>query len=454
MDHPVYVNTVFETGGFLKGAMKELHIGRWVAEMDLEQEPRLYGDDVMCQILGVEPDTPPEQCYASWHERIFASHLHRVKDSAHEILRTGKSELVYPWMDRTGGLRYILSIGILDRSYQKGHRVCGYFQDVTSVVAEKVSETEHSVASEYLIQMLASGYEAVHLIDLRTRTIKPVKTIQPEAWRYRDMTVERYYAFMGEKFGPELVQWLQDCMAEQAVIDLQGRKTYYGTREARQVGTENWYCVSMCLDQSSNEVSFILAYRDINEREQTRSMIEQLRYISQTDGLTKVYNRVGIEERVNQYLSTNPDRPGALLLLDLDNFKMVNDQLGHTEGDFLLVETAEKLKQICRSSDEVGRLGGDEFLVLAKDVAEGYVTPLVSRIEEKFHGFAEEIVQKLEKDYQLKNGVLKVTASIGVAVFPKDGTTFADLYHRADIALYQAKRNGKNTYALYEGETE
>lgn len=454
MDHPVYVNTVFETGGFLKGAMKELHIGRWVAEMDLEQEPRLYGDEIMCEILGIPLGTPPEQCYAIWHERIFATHLHRVKDSAHEILRTGKSELVYPWMDQTGGLRYILSTGMLDYSYQKGHRVYGYFQDVTNVAAERGAGTEHSVVSEYLVQMLASGYEAVHLIDLRTRTIKPVKTIQPEMWRYQDMTMERYYAFMGEKFGPELVQWLQDCMAEQAVIDLQGRKTYYGTREACQVGTENWYCVSMCLDQSSNEVSFILAYRDINEREQTRSMIEQLRYISQTDGLTKVYNRVGIEERVNQYLSTNPDKPGALLLLDLDNFKMVNDQLGHTEGDFLLVETAEKLKQICRSSDEVGRLGGDEFLVLAKDVAEGFVPPLVSRIEEKFHGFAEEIVQKLEKDYQLKNGVLKVTASIGVAVFPKDGATFADLYHHADIALYQAKRNGKNTYALYQGETE
>ena len=93
-------------------------------------------------------------------------------------------------------------------------------------------------------------------------------------------------------------------------------------------------------------------------------------------------------------------------------------------------------------------------VTLAKDVAEGFVPPLVSRIEEKFHGFAEEIVQKLEKDYQLKNGVLKVTASIGVAVFPKDGATFADLYHHADIALYQAKRNGKNTYALYQGETE
>ena len=125
-------------------------------------------------------------------------------------------------------------------------------------------------------------------------------------------------------------------------------------------------------------------------------------------------------------------------MLDLDNFKQINDRFGHVEGDRLLVETAEKLEHVCRTTDKVGRLGGDEFIIFLRSVSETDIDPLVSRI-----------LKRVQKLYNQSGAVVEVTASIGVAHYPQDGDTFADLYHCADIALYDAKHKGKNQYSQY-----
>ena len=129
----------------------------------------------------------------------------------------------------------------------------------------------------------------------------------------------------------------------------------------------------------------------------------------------------------------------AFILIDLDNFKKVNDTLGHIEGDVLLMETAEKLKQLCLVNGQVGRLGGDEFVIFIKDLENKTL----------LKPFAEEIINKLSKTYKLKNEQIKVTASVGIAISDKENCTFSKLYHSADKALYNSKYNGKNTYTFF-----
>ncbi|WP_249348084.1 GGDEF domain-containing protein [Pseudoalteromonas aurantia] len=124
----------------------------------------------------------------------------------------------------------------------------------------------------------------------------------------------------------------------------------------------------------------------------------------------------------------------ALLFIDLDGFKTVNDNLGHTEGDALLIKTAQKLQESIRASDLVARLGGDEFIVV--------LTPITHSSD--YLEIANRILQKVDFSYSTNNKSAHVTASIGIAVYPDDANSAQDLIRVADLAMYQAKNAGKN----------
>jgi diguanylate cyclase (GGDEF)-like protein len=134
--------------------------------------------------------------------------------------------------------------------------------------------------------------------------------------------------------------------------------------------------------------------------------------------------------------SERHDSGFALLLIDLDHFKQVNDTLGHDAGDALLVETARRLRTIARKADVVARLGGDEFAILLADAA------IPSAVDIACH----RILDAFESPIRHAGHDMRTSPSIGVALFPRDGTTQDELYKSADLALYEAKRSGRATW--------
>ena len=178
--------------------------------------------------------------------------------------------------------------------------------------------------------------------------------------------------------------------------------------------------------------------QDISELENNKNTINTLKHISEMDGLTHIFNRAAIEAKIEQHILENPNEAGLVMLLDMDNFKQVNDVFGHMEGDQFLIALAEKLQSYCRSTDTVSRLGGDEFMIFMRSVKNEDVDPLVRRI-----------IRDIRKEYCREDLHFAVTASVGVAHYPEDGSSFAELYHCADLALYEAKHRGKNCYAQY-----
>jgi diguanylate cyclase (GGDEF)-like protein/PAS domain S-box-containing protein len=167
-------------------------------------------------------------------------------------------------------------------------------------------------------------------------------------------------------------------------------------------------------------------------------MSEELKIRATFDVLTGCYNRGSVIAALDDALLTNRDGAVAVIFVDLDHFKPVNDELGHAAGDALLVHTADAIKRVLRSGDIVGRLGGDEFLVLCQPVAEPGEACTI----------AERIAQALHRTISLADGDVHLSASVGVA-FSGKGATSESLVARADVAMYGSKRQGDGLPVVY-----
>ena len=178
--------------------------------------------------------------------------------------------------------------------------------------------------------------------------------------------------------------------------------------------------------------------RDITERKRAE---EQTRRLAQHDPLTDLPNRALFHDRL-QHALADAQRYGrrvALLLLDLDHFKDINDTLGHTAGDRLLVEVARRLFSCVRASDTVARLGGDEFAVVLTEVGQPEAAAVVAR----------KVAHMLAEPVRLDGQEVHTGASVGITLYPADGEDPDQLLRRADMALYRAKAEGRNTYRFY-----
>ena len=169
-----------------------------------------------------------------------------------------------------------------------------------------------------------------------------------------------------------------------------------------------------------------------------RSIMNPLRKKAYLDKLTGITNRAGFEREIERIFETG-GRPSGLFLIDLDNFKTLNDTLGHPVGDECLKRTGRVLKEIFRETDIVARLGGDEFVVFAPTLDSAEV------IEEKLG----RLLQRLSKEFSMGTGkAVTVTASIGVATSHDGNADYKDMYKLADSALYQSKEAGRNRYTI------
>ncbi len=185
-------------------------------------------------------------------------------------------------------------------------------------------------------------------------------------------------------------------------------------------------------DQDGNPRFSIGKTYDINQQ-------KKLEVLSKTDLLTNCLNKVTTEYAVKHSIESAPESSHALFIIDVDDFKSVNDNLGHYFGDIALMDIAKNLRANFRGADIIGRIGGDEFLVFVKDVSNSQV------ITAK----AEAIVNAFKNSYSGENNDYKISGSIGVAIYPKHAHTYDELYQCADKALYSSKMAGKDCYTIY-----
>ncbi|QWR76319.1 EAL domain-containing protein [Candidatus Magnetomonas plexicatena] len=213
----------------------------------------------------------------------------------------------------------------------------------------------------------------------------------------------------------------------------------------RKDGTLYWEYLSISPIKNPNGdiTHFIAVKLDDTER---KRMEEHLRQLAHHDVLTGLPNRTLFEDRVKQSVlqATRNNFSFAVMFLDLDRFKLVNDTLGHNIGDLLLKEVAWRLEDCVRKSDTVARMGGDEFQILVSKIVQPSDVAAI----------AQKIIATINEPYVLGEHSCKVGVSIGISIFPGDGETLEALSKCADVAMYQAKEHGKNDYRFYDSSMD
>ncbi|HJW54303.1 MAG TPA: EAL domain-containing protein, partial [Burkholderiaceae bacterium] len=202
-----------------------------------------------------------------------------------------------------------------------------------------------------------------------------------------------------------------------------------------------WATGAFLFDEQMRPAHMMGAHVDITERKQSE---EKIQFLAFHDLLTELPNRMLVQDRFNQAIAY-ADRSHskvALLFLDLDNFKTINDSLGHMMGDNLLKEVAHRLIECARETDTISRQGGDEFLILLPSLPNAEAaTPVL-----------EKLINRLSDPYIIAGNELTTSASIGVTFYPDDGNDFESLLKKSDIAMYRAKESGRNAYRFFDNQ--
>ncbi len=214
-------------------------------------------------------------------------------------------------------------------------------------------------------------------------------------------------------------------------------------RSYHKDGTMFWVELSMSpvANEAGEATHFVTILNDVTERQLYQEELEHQAY---HDALTGLANRNLLPDRIRQSIlhAHRSNQTVAVLLLDLDHFKLVNDSLGHAVGDSLLVSVAERLSAAVREADTVARIGGDEFVVVLTDAER----------EENITATTQRVMDAVVEPVVIKGKEFYVSASIGVSIYPRDGQDAETLLKNADVAMYRAKEHGRNNYQFYTPE--
>jgi len=199
-----------------------------------------------------------------------------------------------------------------------------------------------------------------------------------------------------------------------------------------------WLSINAVKDEEGTLTHYVGTFSDISV---LKGIEKELEYMAYYDPLTGLPNRILFKDRLENEIHTS-HRQGerfATLFLDLDRFKIINDSLGHTAGDELLVEVSHRIQGAVRETDTIARLGGDEFTLIIPQLRNTDAAAIV----------ANNLIDRLSQPIKLRGDELRIGASIGIAIYPDDGENFTTLTRHADAAMYAAKENGRGQYNFY-----
>jgi diguanylate cyclase (GGDEF)-like protein/PAS domain S-box-containing protein len=364
------------------------------------------GEEVAEFLADVEKRTTGLRQPGNWRHRRKDGSILEVEIASDTLKFEGADAILVAAYDITGRTRAETAL----RDSQERYRAT--FEDAVVGIFQSTQEQGLVSVNRALAHML--GYlSPKHML----RSVKDIGTqlfAEPEMFRKATQSLDRE----GLLRGYELQALCKDAARKWVLINLRA------VRDA------------------SGEISFLEGMvEDITSRKAAEARVQFLAY---HDPLTGLPNRVCVQDRIQHALARARPRNGklALLLLDLDGFKTLNDSLGHTFGDLVLTKIAERLASCAGPQDTVARIGGDEFLVLLTDVGD----------RSEIADAANRILEVVKGEFAIRGQSVRLSSSIGISIFPDDGTDMEKLIQHADSAMYSAKEQRRNSFTFFSGE--
>jgi diguanylate cyclase (GGDEF)-like protein/PAS domain S-box-containing protein len=315
-------------------------------------------------------------------------------------------------------------------NFDEGGHYIGSFAIITDITDRKRMEEELRQSEERYRQLFESESDAVMVFDIETLQFEDANWAALELYGY---SKEAFLRLQVPDISAEPKKTLE-IIGKLKAGDQDGKRVqmrYHRKKDGTVFPVEITNAVFM----SGGREKIIGMIRDITERVQAEKTIRRLAYY---DALTGLPNRVLFDDRLNRAMVQAHRNQSKLsvMLLDLDQFKDVNDTLGHSVGDELLRSVGKRLTGLLRKHDTVSRMGGDEFYLLLPEMAQVQDAATI----------AQKVLKAFQEPFVLDGHELNITTSIGVAVYPDDGEDADTLLKNADVALYQAKQKGRNNY--------
>jgi len=410
----------------LKLATEATGVGIW--EYDLKTR-RHHWDLVMFKLFGLDPQTV-SALNNDWQQLLLPGELQRMRDAVRATIKQGQAfDLTFQIRRQDGQLRFMRNRAALyDDGLDTPSRLIGTTEDVTERKMREADFRIDATAFESHESMLITDAQAVILRVNHAFTALFGYTAQDA---------------LGQT--PRILRSGRHNTAFYAALwaDLKRDGAWQGEIWNRRKNGEVfpvWLSITAVCNDEAEVTHYVATHTDITLRKAAEKEIRQLAFY---DPLTTLPNRRLLQERLHQTVihAKRDHNRLAVVFLDLDKFKPVNDAFGHTAGDELLRAVAQRLKACVRESDTVARIGGDEFVVLL---------PAIAGAQEAL-AIAEKIHETLKQPFTLSEGhQVSISSSAGIAIYPEHGRDEATLTSHADAAMYQAKTAGRDRSVLFQ----
>lgn len=397
-------------------------------EFDILADRWVYVAPYVTRLLGYHPEEWTNLQF--WIDRIHADDRSWASQYCERCTRKGESHsFEYRFVKKDGGVVWLRDVCSVEMEGGRPVRLRGFIIDITE---RKQAELQ--------LQQLSLAVEQSPAAVVITNLEAAIEYVNPRFTQITGYSLEEVRGqnpriLQSGELLPELYRTLWQTL-------IAGEAWYGEFQNRRKDGSHFWERASISpLRNAQGQVTHYVAVKeDITAQKRNE---QQLIYQATHDELTGLANRTLLKDLLEQsiHYAHRSGRMVAVLLLDLDRFKLVNDSLGHGAGDELLVAVARRLKAMVREADTVARFGGDEFVVLLTEVES----------VEDVRKVADNILRQLALPQCIEQRDLTVTASLGISFYPADGGDSATLIRNADIAMYQAKREG-SSFSCYSTE--
>lgn len=407
------------------------HIGSWVYDFSTD---RIVMSAETCRILELPEDLVATR--EAYLKRVHPDDLAQLEEDWEEALK-GKAMINEHRIMIDNTPRWICQRGELE-FFPDGRpqRCVGTVQDITAI---KHSEDEIRIAATAF-----ESQEGMIITDAGQRILRVNAAFtRISGYNLEDVSGRTPALFKSGRHDQAFYQAMWESIAAKG--SWQGE--IWNRRKNGEVFPE-WLTITAVKNSSGRITHYVGALTDITLR---KSAEDEIRNLAFYDPLTRLPNRRLLLDRLHQALasSARSGRQGALLFLDLDHFKTLNDTLGHDIGDLLLQHTAQRLATCIREGDTVARFGGDEFVVMLVDLSTIHEQSLVQA-----ETIGEKILTALSQPYDLSGHEYRNTASVGVTLFSNHQATPLELLKEADLAMYAAKATGRNTLRFFAPEMQ